>query len=228
LRIFEKIPSLCLSQGACARNLASSPHFLAVSGHDVLWWLLISSKAFCGYSSCFFVVGSVATMWACFAWLWLGIICGAESANRLYASRWSRLAYFQCWPCSCIHTGCALYSIPCTGLMAVLACPCPSLKGWYCACKGESRGYWPVMCARACICCCHKGRASRWAGRVLDVDDVSLCPTPMFSACCSGVLVPLACVLESQTLQNTWAGQVVDEATARGFLRFAPSSQVVW
>jgi hypothetical protein len=51
LRIVEKIPSLCLSQGACARNLASSPHFLAGSGHDVLWWLLISSKAFCGYST---------------------------------------------------------------------------------------------------------------------------------------------------------------------------------
>jgi len=122
----------------------------------MLWWLLISSKAFCGYSSCFFVVGSVATMWACCAWLWLGIICGAccESANRLYASRWSRLACFQCWPCSCIHTGCALYPIPCTGLMAVLACPCPSLKGWYCAWKGESRGYCAVMSARACVCCC--------------------------------------------------------------------------
>jgi len=38
--------------------------------------------------------------------------------------------------------------------MAVLACPCPSLKGWYCARKGESRGYCPVMCARACLCCC--------------------------------------------------------------------------
>jgi len=145
------LPSLCSSQGACARNSASSPHFFAVICHDELRWLLISGKAFCGCSSCFFVVCSVSTMWAFCAWLWLGIICGAccESANRLVASRWSRLACFQCWPCSCINTGCTPYPIPCTGPRAVLACPCPSPKGWYCACKGESLGYCPVISAGA-------------------------------------------------------------------------------
>ena len=98
------LPSLCSSKGACARNSASSPHFFVMNGHDVLRWLLISGKAFCGCSSCFLVVRLVATMWACCAWLWLGIICSAccESANHLSASRWSRLACFQCWPCSCI------------------------------------------------------------------------------------------------------------------------------
>jgi len=140
------LPSLCSSQGACARNSASSAHFFVMNGHDVLRWLLISSKAFCGCSSCFLVVRLVATMWACCAWLWLGIICSAccESANHLSASRWSRLACFQCWPCSCINTGCTPYPIPCTGPRAVLACPCPYPKGWYRACKGESPGYCPV------------------------------------------------------------------------------------
>ena len=101
------LPSLCSSQGACARNSASSPRFFAVSGHDVLQWLLISSKAFCGCSSCFFVVRLVATMWTCCARLWLGIICGAccESSDCLSVSRWSRLACFQCWPRNCIDTG---------------------------------------------------------------------------------------------------------------------------
>jgi len=145
------LPSLCSSQGACARNSASSPHFFAVICHDELRWLLISGKAFCGCSSCFFVVCSVATMWAFCTWLWLGIICGAccESANRLLASRWSRLACFQCWSYSCINTGCTPYPIPCTGPRAVLACPCPSPKGWYCVCNGESLGYCPVISAGA-------------------------------------------------------------------------------
>jgi len=59
------LSSLCSCPGACARNSASSPHFFAVSCHDVLRWLLISGKAFCGCSSYFFVVCSVATIWAC-------------------------------------------------------------------------------------------------------------------------------------------------------------------
>jgi len=141
------LSSVCSSQGACARNSASSLHFFAVSGHDVLWWLLISGKAFCGCSSGFFVVCSVATMWAYCAWLCLGIICCAccESANRLSTSRWSRLACFQCWPCSCIGTGCTPYPIPCTGQRIELACPCPTPKGWYRAYKGECPGYCPVI-----------------------------------------------------------------------------------
>jgi len=70
--------------------------------------------------------------------------------------------------------------------------------------------------------CCRKGRA----GRVSDVDDVILCPSPISLACCVWVLVPVACVLESWTLQNTWARRVAD--VDRGFPRFAPCLQVVW
>ena len=141
------LSSLCSSQGTCVRNSASSPYFFVASGHDVLRWLLISGKAFCGCSNCFLVVRSVVTMWACCALLWLGIICGAccESANRLSTCRWSRFACFQCLPCTCIKTGCTPYPKSCTGSRAVLACPCPSPKGWYGACKGESPGYYPVI-----------------------------------------------------------------------------------
>ena len=90
-----------LSQGACAQNLASSPHFFAVSGHDVLRCLLIGGKAFCGCSGCFIVVHC-----------------------------WSHPC-FPYFPCSSFGVGSALCSVPCTGPRAIFACSCPSPRGWF-------------------------------------------------------------------------------------------------
>ena len=64
------LPSLCSSQGTCAKNSASSLHFFVVSGYDVLWWLFMSGKAFCTCSIYVLVVHSVAATWACCAWLY--------------------------------------------------------------------------------------------------------------------------------------------------------------
>jgi len=50
------LPSLCSSQGACARNSASSRHFFAVSSHDVFQWLLIGGTVICGCFRCSIVV----------------------------------------------------------------------------------------------------------------------------------------------------------------------------
>ena len=92
------------SQGACAQNSASSLHFFAARGNDVLRWLLIVGKAFCGCSSCF-----------------IAVHC------------WSHPC-FQYFPCSPFGVGSAPCSVPCTGLRAVFACSCPSPRGWFRAC----------------------------------------------------------------------------------------------
>jgi len=183
---------------------------------------------------CFFVVRSVATMWACYAWLWLGIICGVccESANRLYASPLVQTCMFPVLALQLHPHGFCPVPHPLHRPDGRASMPVSFPEGMVLCMQGRESRILPCHVCQSMrlllcpLCCCHKGRACRWAGRVLDVDDVSLCPTFIFPACCSWVLVPVACVLESQTLQNTWARQVADEA--RGFLRFAPSSQVVW
>jgi len=75
----------------------------------------------------------VATMWVCCVLLWFDITCGAccESASRLSVSRRWRFVCFQCWSYICVDMGCVSYPIPCTGLRVMLACQCPSPKGWY-------------------------------------------------------------------------------------------------
>jgi len=105
---------------------------------------------------CFFVVRSVATMWACYAGLWLGIICGAccESANRLYASPLVQACMFPVLALQLHPHGLCPVPHPLHRPDGRASMPVSSLKGWYCAWKGESRGYCAVMSARACVCCC--------------------------------------------------------------------------
>jgi len=117
------------SQGACARNSTSSPHFFAVSGHNVLRWLLIGSKVFCGCSSCFIVFH-----------------CWNHPCSQYV-------------PCDSFRMGSAPCSVPCTGPRAVFACSCPSPRGWFRACKGRSHGpeHFPAASAGTCLYCARRG-----------------------------------------------------------------------
>jgi len=122
-------PSLYSSQGACARNSASSPHFSAVSCHDVLRWLLIGGKAFCGCSGCFIVVR-----------------CWSHPRSQ----------YF---PYSSFGVGSTPCSVPCTCQRAVFACSSPSPREWFRACKGRSPEHCPAASAGTCLCCARRGVA---------------------------------------------------------------------
>jgi len=117
------------SQGACVQNSASSPHFFAVSGHDVLRWQLIGGKAFCGCSSCFIVVH-----------------CWSHPCSQ----------YF---PSSSFWLGSAPCSVPCTGPRVVFACSCPSPRGWFRGCKEGSPEHCPASSAGTCLCCARSGVA---------------------------------------------------------------------
>jgi len=94
-----------------------------VTSHDVLQWLLIGGKAFCGCSVCFIVVH-----------------CWSHPCSQ----------YF---PCSSFGVGSAPCSVPCTGPRAVFACWCPSLREWFSAYKGRSPEHCPSASVGTCLYC---------------------------------------------------------------------------
>ena len=123
---------------------------------------------------CFFVVRSVATMWACYAGLWLGIICGAccESANRLYASPLVQACMFPVLALQLHPHGLCPVPHPLHRPDGRASMPVFIPEGMVLYMQGrESR----ILACHVCegmrlllcpLCFCHKGRACRWPGRV--------------------------------------------------------------
>ena len=188
-------PSLCSSQGACARNSANFPQLFAVSGPVGFTGIMVICPVFscvrgiypCPVSPpCLYVMPfaypppkgwcHASTTDVRVGWLSVptmlaccGVLCDGVGLRCWSAGCSSSSRWCKLTRFQCwpcdMGMGGTLCSIPCTGLRTVQACPYPFPRGSFCACQGESPAGYFPAASAGAWVCCCDLCAVAWVVR---------------------------------------------------------------